>query len=244
MKRSDTRPISTTCRYIDEHDRSPTRWRALGAAQPPALLFWHRQSQRRLVPHGGANIVTRVNPPDHAFRDVVADARSNRPAGQPPGRPGTDRHVAGKRLTRRRRTSASDWKPLFAEAGLPIATVLACKTAVASADLRGRASSMGGRVSRTPGCAHSDRSGGRPGEARVLRDRRAVDPAQERRALSQAARQESASVSSCARSWGRLLLVVAALLALRNLRLGRGDRRGAMRLSLFLLAAGADEQCA
>ncbi len=32
--------------------------------------------------------------------------------------------------------------------------------------------------------------------------------------------------------------VVALLLALRNLRLGRGDRRGAMRLSLFILAAG------
>ena len=29
------------------------------------------------------------------------------------------------------------------------------------------------------------------------------------------------------------------LLALRNLRLGRGDRRGALRLSMFLLAAGA-----
>ena len=38
---------------------------------------------------------------------------------------------------------------------------------------------------------------------------------------------------------GPLLSVVAVLLALRNLRLGRGDRRGAMRLSLFLLAAGA-----
>ena len=36
-----------------------------------------------------------------------------------------------------------------------------------------------------------------------------------------------------------LMLVVAGVLAVRNLRLGRGDRRGAMRLSLFILAAGA-----
>jgi len=35
------------------------------------------------------------------------------------------------------------------------------------------------------------------------------------------------------------MLVVAGVLAVRNLRLGRGDRRGAMRLSLFILAAGA-----
>jgi hypothetical protein len=37
---------------------------------------------------------------------------------------------------------------------------------------------------------------------------------------------------------GPIILVVAALMAWRNLRLGRGDRRGAMRLSLFILAAG------
>jgi serine/threonine-protein kinase len=35
------------------------------------------------------------------------------------------------------------------------------------------------------------------------------------------------------------VLVVAAVLAFRNVRLGRGDRRGAMRLSLCLFAAGA-----
>ena len=49
--------------YIDEHDQSPTRWRALATSQPPALLFWYRQSPRRLTPIGGANIVTRLNPP-------------------------------------------------------------------------------------------------------------------------------------------------------------------------------------
>ena len=50
-------------RYIDEHDRSPARWRALATSQPPALLFWHRHSPRRLMPIGGANIVTPLNPP-------------------------------------------------------------------------------------------------------------------------------------------------------------------------------------
>jgi hypothetical protein len=36
-----------------------------------------------------------------------------------------------------------------------------------------------------------------------------------------------------------LLILVATILAVRNLRLGRGDRRGATRLSMFLFAAGA-----
>ncbi len=36
-----------------------------------------------------------------------------------------------------------------------------------------------------------------------------------------------------------LAIVISGLLALHNLRRGRGDRRGALRLSLFILAAGA-----
>ena len=51
--------------YIDEHDRSSARWRALGACSTTcAPVLVHRQSQGQLVPLGGANIVTRVNPPD------------------------------------------------------------------------------------------------------------------------------------------------------------------------------------
>jgi hypothetical protein len=38
---------------------------------------------------------------------------------------------------------------------------------------------------------------------------------------------------------GPLALAIAVVLALRNLRLGRGDRRGAMRVSLFIFAASA-----
>ena len=115
----------------------------------------------------------------HAFRDAVVDPRSNRPAGQPPGRPGADRDVAGRRW--RVHVDTCGGLAIAVHGGWPSdRAVLARQTAVDPADLRGRAGRMGGRVSRAPGCAHSDRSGSRAGQARVLRDRRAVDPAEER----------------------------------------------------------------
>ena len=166
--------------YIDEHDRSPTRWRALAASQPPALLFWYRQSPRRLVPIGGTNIVTPLNPPttrsgmvsltlDRTGRLVSLLAVPAQTAMM------QERSVAPVQ------TSATDWTPLFAEAGLPIAQFSPAHAAMDAADLRGRPCRVAGRVSRSPRCADSDRSGGRPGKAGVLRDRRAVDPSDERR---------------------------------------------------------------
>ena len=82
-------------KYIDEHDRSPARWRTLAAsrtacvallapAQSPAVgANWRRQYRDA------------AESAPHAFRDGVADARSNRSAGQPAGRPRADRDVAG-----------------------------------------------------------------------------------------------------------------------------------------------------
>src|SRR6185503_11804981 len=103
--------------YIDEHDRSATRWRALAAAQPPGLLFWYRQSPRRLVPLGGANIVTRLNPP--ATRSGMLSLTLDRT-----GRLVSLLAVPVQIETSPERSGASsasvfDWTLLFAEAGLP-----------------------------------------------------------------------------------------------------------------------------
>ncbi len=82
-------------KYIDEHDRSPARWRTLAASEPPALLFWHRHSPRRLVPIGGTNIVTPLNPPPtrSGMASLTLDRRGR--LVQPAGRPRADRDVAG-----------------------------------------------------------------------------------------------------------------------------------------------------
>jgi serine/threonine protein kinase len=75
-KRSDTRPISTTC-SPSTSDRSPTRWRA------PAPLnrtpVHHTARVRGLVPWASHIVTSELN---HAFGHAWWP-RSNRPAGQP-----------------------------------------------------------------------------------------------------------------------------------------------------------------
>jgi len=224
-------------RYIDEHDRSPARWRALATSQPPALLFWHRQSPRRLTPIGGANIVTPLNPPptrsgmlsltlDKTGRlvsllavPVQSETSQGAPAASTPA-------------------SAANWIALFAEAGLPIAQFtpveprwippifadaraawegkypdrLDVPIRIEAAAVRGRPTYFEIVAPWTRPRNEDNIQGNTSGERVALYMRTAVAP---------------------------LAITTALLLALRNLRLGRGDRRGALRLSMFLLAAGA-----
>jgi len=222
-------------RYIDENDRSGARWRALATAQPPALLFWHRQSPRRLLPIGGANIVSQLNPPNtrSGMRSVTLD-RTGRlvsllavPVQVEPSQ--DSRAFAA--------ASAADWNPLFVEAGLSMARfrpapprwvppIFADERAAwegtypdrPDVPIRIEAAAARGKPvyfeiaapwtrPRNEGPVPGTTSGERIG----LLVRTLVLPS---------------------------VLVMAALLAFRNLRLGRGDRRGATRLSVCLFAAG------
>jgi serine/threonine-protein kinase len=222
--------------YIDEHDRSPVRWRALATSQPPALLFWYRQSPRQLAPIGGANIVTRLNPPTtrSGMVSLTLD-RTGRLVSflAVPVQIDTQGSPAASAWT-----IAADWKPLFAEAGLPIAQfspatprwippIFADARAAwegaypqrPDVPIRIEAAAALGRpvyfeivAPWTPPRNEEPEVGSTSGERVGLFMRTAVQP---------------------------VALVVAVLLALRNLRLGRGDRRGALRLSMFIFAAGA-----
>jgi serine/threonine-protein kinase len=215
-------------RAIDEHDRSPTRWRQLRAAQPPALLFWYRQSSRRLDPIGGATIVTRVNPPEtrSGMLSLLLD-RSGRLVGL----------LAVPASTGGASPAPTDWSRLFDEAGLPserFAAVAPRSIPPIYADARAawigayperldvpitiEAASLAGRpvyfeIFAPWTRAHNEgvQTGTTSGERVGLLIRYIVSP---------------------------LVLGISLVLAWRNLRLGRGDRRGATRVALFILAAG------
>jgi serine/threonine-protein kinase len=223
-------------RYIDEHDRSPERWRALATSQPPALLFWHRQSPRRLMPIGGANIVTPLNPPptrsgmvsltlDQTGRlvrllavPVQSETSQGAPAASTPA-------------------SAASWTALFAEAGLPIAQFTPVEPRwIPPIYADARAAWAGAYPDRldVPIRIEAAAMAGRPAYFEIV--------APWTRPRNEDAIQGNTSGERVA-LYGRtvlapLAITLALLLALRNLRLGRGDRRGAMRLSMFLLAAG------
>ena len=219
--------------HIDEHDRSATRWLALRSPQPPALLFWYRQSPRRLAPIGGAIVVTRANPPptrsgmisltlDRAGRlvsflavpmQIETPGRSNAPA-------------------------EVDWAPLFVEAGLPVERFApAAPHWIPPTFADARAAWTGKYPDRpdVPLRIEAAAALGKPVYFEMIAP------------WTRVRNEDPAPANTSGERVGVLLRTAVApvavtlsmFLALRNLRVGRGDRRGAMRVSLFVLFAGA-----
>ncbi len=224
-------------RHIDERDQSATRWRALATSQPPALLFWYRQSPRPLVPIGGTDIVTRQNPPNTrsgmvslsldrtgrlvSLLAVPVQIETPQDGSNAPGS-----------------TAMVDWPPLFAEAGLPIARFSPAKPRwIPPIFADARAAWEGAYPDRpdVPIRIEAAAALGKPVYFEIV--------APWTRPSNEDLRQGNTSGERVGlymrTAVAPLAIVAAVLLALRNLRLGRGDRRGAMRLSMFLLAAGA-----
>src|SRR5262245_14134236 len=222
-------------RYDDENDRSGERWRALATPQPPALLFWHRQSPRRLVPIGGANIVTQLNPPNtrSGMRSVTLD-RTGRLVSllAVPVQVETSPNSGAPAAT------AADWNPLFAEAGLSIARFSPAQPRWIPPIFADERSAWEGTYPDRPDVPIRIEAAAARGKPVYF----------EITAPWTRPRNEGAVPGSTAGERVGLLLrtfvvpsvlIVATVLAFRNLRLGRGDRRGATRLSLCLFAAGA-----
>jgi serine/threonine-protein kinase len=102
--------------YIQDHDKSQTRWKQLEGDRPATLLFWYRQSPRDMQPlkffsSDGAGIVTTNDPfPDvTCMTTVMLDTQGNLIFLKriPP------QHDAPEA-----NSPAPDWKPLLAAAGV------------------------------------------------------------------------------------------------------------------------------
>jgi eukaryotic-like serine/threonine-protein kinase len=219
--------------YIAARDQSPTRWRTLAGPQPPALLFWYRQSPRRLAPLGGAIIVTPVNPPttssgmvsmtlDQAGRLVslvIVPAQQNGSDGMP-------------------RSGAPDWSLLFEQAGLSLPQFSPAESRrIPPVYADARAAWQGAYPTRPdiPIRIEAAAALGRPVYFEVVApwSRPATDPAEAGTTPGERMGLFMRTVV------GPLALAIAIVLALRNLRLGRGDRRGAMRVSVFISGVSA-----
>jgi protein kinase-like protein len=222
-------------KYIDENDRSGARWRALATPQPPALLFWHRQSPRRLVPIGGANIVSQQNPPNtrSGMRSVTLD-RTGRLVSllAVPVQVETSPNSGASAAT------AADWNPLFLEAGLSIARFSPAQPRWIPPIFADERAAWDGTYPDRPDVPiriEAAAARGKPVYFEIAAP------------WTRPRNEGTVPGSTSGERIGLVLrtfvvpsvLVVATVLAFRNLRLGRGDRRGATRLSLYLFAAGA-----
>jgi serine/threonine-protein kinase len=210
--------------YIHDHDQSQSRWSRLSSGQPAAIYFWYRQSPRPFSMSADGNVNEEYPPRDFPGMttltlDTLGRLRSF--------------YVMPPEKSSAADSSTTDWSPLFAESGLdqtkfqPVSPVWTPPHETTT-----RAAWEGSYPDQPDFKIHVE-AGAFAGKPVYFEIFDAWDQPREVQA-------------SIARFRERVLLVLllaifitvmlgSALLALRNVKLGRGDRKGAFRLAGFLL---------
>jgi serine/threonine-protein kinase len=202
------------------------RWSVLQSSPPSGILFWYRQSSRTLTPLNGATM-----------GDWLGDPPDTVPGMARVGLDSEGRLVSLLVVPRERTNAAAsaaepDWGPLLRATGVDEKTLVQAPPEWAPPVFADRRAAWTGSW---PGqSAHSLRieaaaEAGRPVSLRV------IEP------WTRAAEQPAPAASSRPRAsqfinaLAFIVVVIAAgFVALRNVRRGRGDRRGALRLALYL----------
>ncbi len=225
-------------RYIAEHDKRKTRWNNL---ETGAVVFWYRGSPRPLrrgsnfsdAPPGevwtddppldvsGMTLV-RLNPLGRLTQLIVVPPQVEQPAGAEPSPQGAPH-------------GAPDWAPLFSAAGLdPTKWSPSQPTWTPPGYSDARAAWTGTLAERPdiPMRIEAATYRGRPVYFEL------IGP------WTRPERMQPYQPTAGQRVFALIgivlllsILAVGAMLARRNLRLGRGDRRGAFRLAGFVFAA-------
>jgi serine/threonine-protein kinase len=220
---------SNYLRIIRETDQSPTRWEKLRTGNPPILFFWYRQSPRYLIPFN-YQIVTGSDPPP----DVTGMTRAS---VDTQGRLMYFTATPPQFDEAQDTASPVDWSTLFAEAGLEIAKFNQVTPKWTPPRYAAERAAWEGLLPGEPPVPIRIEAGsyrGRPTYFEI------VFPWDQPFLQIEPPRNSSDKIiNSLIFSSIIVAMVAGVLLAWHNLRLGRGDRRGAMRLALFIFVISA-----
>jgi hypothetical protein len=202
---------------------------ALHATPPSAILFWYRQSPGELVPFEGASSGTwMVDPPtsEPGMANVGLDAE---------GRLHSLLIVPGERIDSEGSSKETDWGPLLRATGVDEKTLVSVPPEWAPHVFADRRAAWTASWPGRPDVAlriEAGAAGGRPVSLRVIEpwNHPSEGPAPPGGFWIRLARITNALVYI-------VVLSIASIVALRNVRRGRGDRRGALRLALYFGAA-------
>jgi serine/threonine-protein kinase len=207
-------------RFIANKDGSPTRWLALAGSRPPVLSFWHRVSPQLMLPTSGSARVAPHDPPLTTPGMLLVETD---PDGQ------LTRLIAVPRSAEPQQQNATpDWTRVFKEAGLDVrafSPVQSTRTPPVYADTR---AAWQGSVANRP-------------DAPIRIEAAAVNGTPVYFEIVGPWTTE-ASPGPVASPLFILLITlftysITLLLARHNLRVGRGDRRGALRLGVWFGSA-------
>jgi serine/threonine-protein kinase len=212
--------------YVHDNDPSPTRWQSLSTGQPAAIYFWYRQSPQPFnVPSNG---------------EIMEDT----PAQNLPGMTTVTLDTLGRlrsfdvvppsTSTSTADTTVPDWSTLLKESGLDqtqLQSVSPLWTPPHAATTR--AAWAGSYPNQPEVKIHVEAAAfaGRPVYFQIFH---AWDQPAEQSVNIARFRQRALAVVLL--GVFITVLLASAFLALRNVKLGRGDRRGAFRLAAFVAA--------
>ncbi len=213
-------------RSVSEDPDTVTRWDRIARDRPSPLRFWYRSSPRPLVPSNYGSTVTPDDPPLDVpgMIAVELDTRGHlvRFAAVPPRF--DDTAVPASPLA---------WTPALAAAGIDPASLREVPPAWSAPVATDRSVAWEGTFAGASGAPVHVEAGAWRGRVAYFEVIPSWTP------------RTPAAASSADRIANVVLIVVlgtlvvgAALLARRNLRLGRGDRRGAFRLAAGVFAVG------
>ena len=160
-------------RWVEEHDKSKTRWKDMEDGRPAAIYFWYRQSPGQLVPErfrgedSSGIAVTESDPPPTTSGMIGVEL-------DPLGR--LIRFEAVPSSGPQASSTAADWSILLAEAGLDAAAFSPARPQwLPPSYADARAAWVESKPER-PDRPLSRRGRGRARTARLLRARRTVEP--------------------------------------------------------------------
>ncbi|HEV7843206.1 MAG TPA: hypothetical protein VGO69_05885, partial [Pyrinomonadaceae bacterium] len=216
-------------RIIRETDQSPTRWEKLRTGNPPILFFWYRQSPRYLVPFN-YQVVGGEDPPPNITGMTRASVDTQ-------GRLMYFTATPPQFDESQDKAQPVDWSTLFAEAGLEIAKFNQVAPKWTPPQYTDERSAWEGVLPGEPPVPVRIEAGSYRGKPTYFE---LIFP------WDKPFRQMEIPSSASDKIINGLILgsiivamVVGVLLAWHNLRLGRGDRRGATRLALFVFVISA-----
>ncbi len=216
--------------HVATHERSPRRWSRLPSGRSPAIGFWYRQSPRYLLPFDRFWLdPTLVDPPAvvPGMTTVVLDPRGHLTRFE---------RVSPARVEAAAAGDAVDWSVFFREADLDEKALRAVEpvwTPPGHADRRlaweGSDPEESGDTIRVEAASLQ----GKPIFFRILH------PWTQPPGGDDAPQSVLARASRLALAGSLIgVLIGGVFLARRNLRAGKGDRKGAIRLAAFVLVAG------
>ena len=202
------------------------RWDILQSMPPSGIVFWYRESPKELEPKNGATLL-----------EWMADPADTEPgmakvALDPEGRLMSLLVVPGERTEPGAVAAEPDWDRLVRATGVDPKTLTPVPPEWAPAVFADRRAAWTGSWPGKPELTiriEAATAGGKPVSLRIVEPWTlpAEDPTPQGGFWNRTAQFVGAM-------WFVLVVIVAGIVALRNVRRGRGDRRGALRLALYL----------